>query len=104
LVKDLKQEHKSPVLFDKKAIDNKKWFDILTTRQYTVIEDYFKTRKKVLLSENEQLSEDLIEDNLRKIGANLARLNEINSFLKKVNFKIQELVGNKGEVKNEQRK
>lgn len=82
-------------LIDKKNVDRQRWFDLLTSSNFSVIEDYFNTRIKVLSKENEELAESGSLDSHVKIGSNQARINEIKAFFSKVNFKKHELVNKK---------
>lgn len=74
-----------------KEVDDQRWYNLVTGSDFYAVRDYLNSRKEILLRENTALSQDQDFSTLVKIGANLARINEIDALIKKADFKYKEL-------------
>ena len=80
---------------NKKVIDNERWLNLLTSKDYQVIRDYWNDRKRILNKQNLELASNLNFDNTIKIGNNMAIIREIELYIGREKFKENELANKK---------
>lgn len=82
-------------MFNKKADDLEKWEKLLTSTEFKVVEEYRDHRIECLKKEVAILANSPSQDNAIKVTALLSRIDEIESFFRRVKFQKSEILKNK---------
>lgn len=82
-------------MLNQKFVDLGKWENLLKSPDFKIVEEYKEQRIRILNNEIARLASSPSQDNAIAITALLNRVDEIESFFKRVKFQKSEILKNK---------